>query len=526
MNVNGKIFQGYHAFARGCALVAVMACTAPFSGACTNTFPQGDYLNLAAILNLVTAVSVASTAPADGAGDIPLSDDMVVIFNRAMDTSTVSVQVSDGTCAGTIQLSADDFSTCVGGSVSSFSGDTTFVFNPTNNLTTSTNYKLKVTTAGQDTQGDFVGSEFVMANGFTTAQQPAIVSWNPADMTTNVPVNSTFQFTLNKAIEPLSVVSVAGDGSCAGRSVLLSSDSFTTCLGGTISTSDNTTFTFTPTGDLTPGQTYAFAVAGNLQDSFGNSIGSSSAIVIASERPPATLGGGALQFWYAGDFGAFSDAGATAANNGDQIRQWNDLSGNSFNTDQATLNQRPRYVQNILNGHAIMRFDGVNDYLDIPGVTVSPTATSYTLFTVHRVETVGFHALLSQQNGAGTGRNILMQDSACNGANHRMGTNFGGADSCGFTNVTTSTWYITTTISNMTNVSFYLNGNFDGTSTPTIENATGSWRIGATKTGAGPLDGDIAEIIAYNTDFGAADRRRIECYLSTRYGIAVSHTCN
>lgn len=55
----------------------------------------------------------------------------------------------------------------------------------------------------------------------------------------------------------------------------------------------------------------------------------------------------------------------TGLNNNDPIQTWNDESGNNYNAVQNTLANRPLYIEDGINGRPVVRFDGVNDWLQI-----------------------------------------------------------------------------------------------------------------------------------------------------------------
>lgn len=63
-----------------------------------------------------------------------------------------------------------------------------------------------------------------------------------------------------------------------------------------------------------------------------------------------------LQLWLNAD-SVIKDA----SNN---VVEWSDLSNNSYNISQSTTSNQPKQIQNQLNGHALIQFDGANDYLD------------------------------------------------------------------------------------------------------------------------------------------------------------------
>ena len=91
--------------------------------------------------------SVFSVRPSDNSMNVGLKSSVEVSFNESMDNNSVTANLSDSSCAGTLQLSSDNFTTCVKMSgtpvtpVSSFS-NYTFTVSPSDNLSENTLYKI------------------------------------------------------------------------------------------------------------------------------------------------------------------------------------------------------------------------------------------------------------------------------------------------------------------------------------------------------------------------------------------------
>jgi hypothetical protein len=63
------------------------------------------------------------------------------------------------------------------------------------------------------------------------------------------------------------------------------------------------------------------------------------------------------------------------------VSQWNDKSGNNRHATQVTLEARPTIVSSSVNGRAVIRYDGIDDLLNLPAITAS---AGITLFFVLR----------------------------------------------------------------------------------------------------------------------------------------------
>jgi hypothetical protein len=60
------------------------------------------------------APSVSSTSPIDGATSVRAGSSLAITFSTAMDPATLTAQTAAGACSGTIQVSNDNFTSCVG----------------------------------------------------------------------------------------------------------------------------------------------------------------------------------------------------------------------------------------------------------------------------------------------------------------------------------------------------------------------------------------------------------------------------
>lgn len=122
------------------------------------------------------APDVTSATPQDGSIVLVSQAKISLTFNQAMDPTTLTVQSSDGACTGSLQVSDDEFASCLaifeaapvmsaGDTVASFSLATT---------RPNTTYKIRLTTEAKSALGVPVAQELTMPNGFTTAPDVVI----------------------------------------------------------------------------------------------------------------------------------------------------------------------------------------------------------------------------------------------------------------------------------------------------------------------------------------------------------------
>ena len=240
---------------------------------------------------IVTAPTVTSTSPADSTTDVSITTDISVTFSQAMDTTTITTNTADETCSGSLQVSDDDFTTCVQMSTSSSNirynvaaanSNTTFSVTPASSLANDTLYKIKVTTAAQNTAGFALENTYTSATGFTTVAAaetpvtPTVSSTSPADASTDVDTDSSISVTFSEAMNDSTITTNSGDPTCSG-SFQVSLDDFSNCIAlaaSVTSSNSNQTFTVTPSSDLTLHATYKIKITTDAQNASGTALAS------------------------------------------------------------------------------------------------------------------------------------------------------------------------------------------------------------------------------------------------------------
>lgn len=206
-----------------------------------------------------------------------------------------------------------------------------------------------------------------------------------------------------------------------------------------------------------------------------------------------------------------SDLTTITKDGGNLVSQWNDKSGEGNHVTQATGTNQPLWVDAVRNGKAIIRFDGVDNYMQkttFAGGSLQPK----TIFIVTTTPAdSGIARYLFDGGGAATRTAIYSDDT-----NMNMSTDF--ASTLSYAKPVDGTWK-------------YWTGKYNGASSDFRENAT-SKATGAT--GATAMDGitlatrynfttsfaniDIAEILIYDTSLSAGDITSIESYLASKWG--------
>ena len=215
-----------------------------------------------------------------------------------------------------------------------------------------------------------------------------------------------------------------------------------------------------------------------------------------------------------------ADAGVTLS--GSDVTAWADQSGNGNNASSSG-GTRPTFVSNTLNSKPVLRFDGAGQKM---ALTSSIGGTAYTIFIVCKnndntngsmffwstdenyakyigsVTSTSYNAsarnkfILSENDvGSGEGDSIIAWSSTAVNNNYFIGTAMQNGGGKAYSNGSGGTDSL---------------GTFAGSNT---FNLIGGYEFGY------ELDGDVAEIIAYNRALTISERQQVEAYLNSKYQI-------
>jgi len=227
-----------------------------------------------------------------------------------------------------------------------------------------------------------------------------------------------------------------------------------------------------------------------------------------------------LQAWWSAD--------SLKVGNGNPIETWTTNNNEFLFVTQPTAANRPTLIDNVLNGKPVVRFDGVNDYLD-GGDILDIGSGGQTIFLIGKsIAQNGAYiskALYGNQSNRyaieydkqwSKGFLFLHQDNIGNNSIETENNPFGNNE------------IITTIVNNSIKKNFlFINSlliNYKSIS-GTAMNSSYNFLLGAynNTTGTIPpqagyyLNGDIAEIIIYNRPLTQLERQDIENYLRMKY---------
>jgi len=217
----------------------------------------------------------------------------------------------------------------------------------------------------------------------------------------------------------------------------------------------------------------------------------------------------------------------TGKSDGDLLSQWDDQSGNSNHATQGTSANQPKYETGELGGKPVVRFDGGNDWMDLPGGMFS--LGDVTAFVVGNVNAAAStkHPFLAG-GGSGSNQRFYMQRNTASlgGEFHFAIADKNPAVS---SNVDTSHHIFTLRDddSQTVNVEAWIDGDSKGTSNTAKPGASVTVDLGAASPGqswAQWLSGDIAEVLLYNRPLNDTELNDVGLYLQDKYALSGAYT--
>jgi hypothetical protein len=229
---------------------------------------------------------------------------------------------------------------------------------------------------------------------------------------------------------------------------------------------------------------------------------------------------GGLQLWVK------ADVGVTTSPAGN-VLQWLDQSGAGNNAVQLDETKAPVLTNNAVNGRPALRFDGTDDYLDVPDSdSISITGDITSIFVTKFTDFGTFRAVWGKTAGnlpaptdfyalPTTGLPRMFRGNA---------TSAGAQSVTGSRAFTAGSFLLAGFDQAGTTATHYLSGfpNGSGTITVAPTDANTALKIGSRSDFATKLKGELAELLIFNRALPAAERRAVERYLSEKYGFAAA----
>jgi hypothetical protein len=236
-----------------------------------------------------------------------------------------------------------------------------------------------------------------------------------------------------------------------------------------------------------------------------------------AQTPPAT----GLAFWVKADSGV-------TTNSAGAVTQWNDQSGNGLNALQTDDTKAPKLIANAINNKPVIRFDGVNDFLNV--ATADPIAIvgDIATFAVIRVDDFQNYNEIWGKT-AGAGGNIPAPTDYYLVAGSGFPQVYRGDGGGSFANVQgtravrANNYVVLGWQQEGTTLTHYLNGQTNGVGqipdTIVPADAGTDLKIGTREDQFTRMKGDIAEILIYGQALSESDVKATIDYLRNKYKI-------
>jgi large repetitive protein len=280
--------------------------------------------------------------------------------------------------------------------------------------------------------------------------------------------------------------------------------------------STTTTFTYTIAALDMDGVTLASPVVlngGVITDVYGNT---SSTLTFTPPTANIYVVPSGMVSWHDASQASFmtTDTACTTAvsTSGDSVACWKDKSGNGNNATQATAASQGQYSTTGINGNTVVNFDGADDFY-----SNALTATVRVMIVVFKSNNTAGENQLYGDYASGAHTSIMGADGtySFNGA---VGGNAGKAKYLMDNDAGYSGWLRDSTTgdsvwSNATSHISYVQMKSNGGI------AVSAQDIGYDGQASDYYDGDIAEILVFNTTVMGADNTAVMDYLRLKYGI-------
>lgn len=211
--------------------------------------------------------------------------------------------------------------------------------------------------------------------------------------------------------------------------------------------------------------------------------------------------------------------------NGQGIESLSDLSGNGMDAGQLTAGSQPTLELAAINGEPVIRFDGTDDFLQMPS-GFSDFSAGITAFVVAKTQDANSYARFFDLGSGQASNNIFLAREATSDNflyEHYLGSSSQGSVKAvdGISADVTTIFGVVHDVSSVATI--LKNGVGQATSVfnlPAVGTRSSNF-IGRSNWSAdGYFSGDIAEVMIFDRALSFAERETVSDYLRNRYGIA------
>lgn len=214
-----------------------------------------------------------------------------------------------------------------------------------------------------------------------------------------------------------------------------------------------------------------------------------------------------------------ADTGTGGANDGFSglVHTWVDKSTSGYNVTSTIINEQPQYGVDTLNGKNVLTFDGGDDKL-LNGAASIP-GNDFTAFVVFQRTTGVLRDAVFELGGGGSRNGIFVNDGGSGTINYYQSGSFYSPVPA----YTPGTYELVTVIQDVGNLNLWrANNNQVSAATAARISTTGIY-VGDDSTSGDQLQGNIAELIIYDRDLTSDERRDVENYLASKWGLTLTN---
>ncbi|MFK7922890.1 MAG: lamin tail domain-containing protein [Bacteroidia bacterium] len=230
------------------------------------------------------------------------------------------------------------------------------------------------------------------------------------------------------------------------------------------------------------------------------------------QQPSPGLLGCNLDLWLRADLGLQT--------NGDTLLNWLDQSKNAILVSQNLAIKRPVRVDSQLNGHPMIAFDGVDDWLSLNDIATTLGNNSSYFMVLQNMPQASDGYYLSVQTGGNEGLGL--------GQNTNGNLIYKPTATLSNEDWRDRPLMLSGLLQTDQQLSSYLQGELASPAIGFSNSGANRISLGQTFTGTGNENetsahwkGQIAELIVYDTLVWAGGRQRVESYLAIKYGLSI-----
>lgn len=223
-----------------------------------------------------------------------------------------------------------------------------------------------------------------------------------------------------------------------------------------------------------------------------------------------------LALWFKADNGVVTS--------GSDVTTWLDMSGNLNNAKQINSGNRPTVISNAVNGLPAVAFDGSSQFLKVGTSSLLNSYSGISIFAVTKPVAVAAGARFLDFSSGASGNNIYFSQPNNTDASIHVLNGTTPSSLTASNAVSLGDYQLLEVVQGSSSATIYNNGVSKGSGS--VSNAPTATRtdnfIGTDFANSLFLQGEIAELLFYNTAISPTVRQNVENYLLGRYALAIA----